>query len=216
LCRPAFNECDVAETCDGISTECPADNFSPIFTPCGSDNETDCDKKDFCDGTGFCLNNWVPNGESCGTEEDECTYGDQCSNGVCVQGSHKPKYTKCGNETESDCDNPDFCNGKGMCLTNWKHDGLPCGIGGDECRDQDTCFQGKCQPNGIKPDLTPCGKAEDECNQADVCRAGVCTSTPKPEFTPCGQQASEGLCDLPDSCDVSSTICHGVFSAEIQ
>ena len=37
VCRPAVNACDVAETCNGISTVCPADAKAPNNTFCTTD-----------------------------------------------------------------------------------------------------------------------------------------------------------------------------------
>jgi hypothetical protein len=34
VCRPAAGDCDVAETCDGTSNDCPADAFQPASTVC--------------------------------------------------------------------------------------------------------------------------------------------------------------------------------------
>lgn len=174
------------------------------------------------------MSHWLPNGEACGNEGDECTFGDQCLNGVCVGGHPKPKYTKCGDQSESECDLPDVCSGTGICEKNWRHDGSPCGFGGDDCNRPDTCYEGRCQSNGSLPDFTLCGnkddspcdhpdyciggecvdnleedgvlcgKDEDECNLADVCQTGVCTSTLKPNGIACGFLGDD--CNYGDSC----------------
>jgi cysteine-rich repeat protein len=44
LCRPASGQCDVEETCDGVSPDCPPDVFAPAGTRCSDD--------DACDGGG--------------------------------------------------------------------------------------------------------------------------------------------------------------------
>jgi len=83
-CRPPTGDCDIEESCDGVSPECPRDAFSPNVTVCrpaadecdvleyctGSSAEcptdefqpvgTDCDddiyctETEVCDGSGFC------------------------------------------------------------------------------------------------------------------------------------------------------------------
>lgn len=52
LCRPATDQCDVAESCDGVSTICPANQFQPDFTPC--DDGDACTTNDVC-FAGSCL-----------------------------------------------------------------------------------------------------------------------------------------------------------------
>jgi hypothetical protein len=48
-CRPAVGSCDVAETCDGSSTQCPADRFRPSGTMCRLSTAA-CDPTETCSG----------------------------------------------------------------------------------------------------------------------------------------------------------------------
>src|SRR5207253_241488 len=51
VCRPAAGECDVADTCDGVSDRCPADGFQPSSVVCrGAAGE--CDLAESCPGNG--------------------------------------------------------------------------------------------------------------------------------------------------------------------
>ena len=51
-CRASAGVCDVAENCDGVSNDCPADAFEPTTTTCtGTSNGGVCDATDHCSGT---------------------------------------------------------------------------------------------------------------------------------------------------------------------
>ena len=52
VCRPAAGQCDVAETCTGASTACPADGFKPNGTACDDSNA--CTTADAC-SNGACV-----------------------------------------------------------------------------------------------------------------------------------------------------------------
>ncbi|MGF1507929.1 MAG: hypothetical protein ACFB9M_00350 [Myxococcota bacterium] len=57
VCRPALDECDEAEFCDGSRTSCPADFFAFPGTPCNDQSSSECDAPDTCDGEGVCEEN---------------------------------------------------------------------------------------------------------------------------------------------------------------
>ena len=107
ICRPAVGVCDVIESCDGTSDDCPSDGFAtgslecqaaaglcpavqcsgadpscPLAILCEDGNEcTD----DSCDPGLGCVHPAVAEDTPC-NDSDECSVGDQCSAGVC-QGS---------------------------------------------------------------------------------------------------------------------------------
>ena len=49
ICRPAAGPCDVAESCDGTTADCPADGFKPATASCDDGNA--CTGGDHCSGT---------------------------------------------------------------------------------------------------------------------------------------------------------------------
>ncbi len=49
MCRPSAGDCDAAEVCDGVSTECPADVMVSMGTECRA-AAGDCDAPESCDG----------------------------------------------------------------------------------------------------------------------------------------------------------------------
>jgi MYXO-CTERM domain-containing protein len=77
-CRPVAGACDIAETCDGTTTTCPADRFVKIGTTCL--DATDCASAATCSGTGAACG--TPTSVSDGTACD----GDagSCKSGACV------------------------------------------------------------------------------------------------------------------------------------
>jgi len=74
VCRPAADVCDLAETCDGMSEECPADAFAPATTECRP-AAGECDAADFCTGDAAgCPNDArQPSGTACTDDENPCT-----------------------------------------------------------------------------------------------------------------------------------------------
>lgn len=54
----------------------------------------------------------------------ECQYGD-CLDGICIL-LNKAYGTACGDQSDTDCDNPDTCNNNGVCIGNKEPFGVPC------------------------------------------------------------------------------------------
>jgi hypothetical protein len=50
VCRPAVDLCDVDETCDGVSADCPADRFESSTYVC-SESIDPCDPAELCTGS---------------------------------------------------------------------------------------------------------------------------------------------------------------------
>jgi hypothetical protein len=53
VCRASAGDCDVAESCDGVSDLCPANGFAPSTTTCDDGNF--CSAEDQCNGGGLCV-----------------------------------------------------------------------------------------------------------------------------------------------------------------
>ena len=53
VCRGAADDCDVAEVCDGVGSNCPADAFAGAGTSCSSGDE--CLMEEHCDVGGLCI-----------------------------------------------------------------------------------------------------------------------------------------------------------------
>jgi hypothetical protein len=129
-----------------------------------------------------------------------CT-ADSCdpATGSCLH-SPLPAGTSCGDSSSGICDNPDRCDGAGVCLTNHVADGIPCGEVNSDCDLPDTCLAGSCHDNGVKPQGTLCGDSSaSQCDGPDTCNAfGACLPNNAPDGSPCGD--AESACVNADSC----------------
>ena len=85
ICRVSSGECDLAEKCDGINSDCPLDTFKPLDAPCGDGTVTDCNNADSCDGFGACRDNFVANLTACTDDGDACNGSESCDGaGACI------------------------------------------------------------------------------------------------------------------------------------
>jgi len=128
-CRPSAGECDVEETCDGISKECPSDKFTLAGTACADDGN-DC-TYDECDGVGACIHPPLADGTSC-DDGMYCTQSAECQGGQCT-GSGNPCT-----------DDGLFCNGVEYC----DEDNDSCESPGSPCQPEYSCNEtnDKCVP----------------------------------------------------------------------
>jgi len=196
------NQCDEPDTCDGAGACEP--NFIPAGTPCGSPGDTQCDNPDSCNGSGTCSPNREPDGTLCADDGNQCR-DDVCLSGVCVH-PVSPAGTPCGNQTATDCNNPDTCNGTGTCVSNLVSAGTPCGDQSDTvCTDPDTCNgTGTCLANHA-PDGTNCDDGSF-CNQGAMCVGGQCAGGS-------GVDCDDGLACTADSCNEAAQDCDNILIA---
>ena len=123
VCRPALpgDDCDQAEICDGVSTLCPTDVVKAAGTVCRTAAGA-CDVAETCNGTAK----------------------------TCPANGFQPPGTPCGDPADTDCTDPDTCNGTGVCLANDAANGTP-------CDDRLACTQGESCTNGV------CGGGTYQC-----------------------------------------------------
>jgi len=193
---PSDTECDDPDSCSGTGICLP--RHLPAGEPCGDPTDTDCDGADTCNGLGACATHVQPDGAACTTDSNDCT-ADICETGVCIH-PNKPADSPCGDPLNTDCDNPDTCDGLGLCLDNLEPDGLACTSDGNDCT-QDFCDIGVCvHPN--EPIDTPCGSpADTQCDDPDTCDgAGLCEPNFESNGFPCGTPADTDCTD-PDTCN---------------
>ncbi len=139
-CPDDGNVC-TKDQCDGAGT-C-AHPPEPVNTTCGNPTVTECDGADSCDGAGVCSPNFVISGTSCTPDANDCTRDVCDGDGSC---SHPPEAvgTSCGNPANTSCDDPDTCNGAGVCFANFAANGVSCSdvffCNGDErCNGEGAC-----------------------------------------------------------------------------
>ncbi|MCH8147115.1 MAG: hypothetical protein IH987_03865 [Planctomycetes bacterium] len=204
-------QCDAPDTCDGAGV-CES-NFTPLGTSCGDASISDCDNADICDGSGSCDSNHQPDDLACTDDGVECTQ-DLCATGACEH-PPQPVGTSCGDGSNTQCDNPDTCDGGGLCLDNFETGGATCGDPTDtDCDNPDSCNgSGACVEN-LEPIGTACGDpADTECDNADTCNGdGACLANFEVNEFPCGDPAST-QCDNPDTCNGGGTCLTNLESA---
>ncbi len=110
---------------------------SPTGTPC--DDANLCTADDACDA-GYCVG--TRSTGCCNTDADcndynACTF-DTCEVNVCVRTS-EPLGTACGSDADTNCTDPDTCDGAGVCLPNAAADGTT-------CPGAEPCTSGLCSP----------------------------------------------------------------------
>ncbi|MBU0717300.1 MAG: hypothetical protein KJ749_03550 [Planctomycetes bacterium] len=163
--------------------------------------------------------------------------GNDCTDDVCNPEdgtvTHPPfaAGTSCGDPSNTQCDNPDTCDGAGVCEPNVAPLGTPCGNPTDtECDGADTCDgAGTCADN-IQPVGEPCGDPTDnDCTDPDTCDgAGNCLDHDEPFGTPCddglfcnvdefctagacgggeARDCGDGLSCTTDTCDEDADVC---------
>lgn len=165
FCEPSLSTTDWSSVVEG--------------TPCGDGTDTVCDSPDACNGAGVCETNFKPDGLECPDDGNECTE-DFCITGLCA---HPPRDAgfACGDPSDTECDNPDTCDGAGGCLDNFESAGFACGDPSDtQCDNPDICDgSGSCTEN-LEETGFPCDDG-DVCTEDDICDVGNCAGTPIPE-----------------------------------
>jgi len=154
-CYPA-DTVNPENECQACIPEVSTSTWSPKLegAPCGNPIDTDCDSPDACDGAGVCESNPKPDGTECSDDGIECTF-DVCEAGSCTH-PPKPAGTACGDDTNTQCDDPDTCDGAGGCLDNHEPDGTTCDDE-DPCTGNDVCNTGHCVGT---PPLAPIVEAQ--------------------------------------------------------
>jgi hypothetical protein len=145
VCRGAAGACDVAESCNGVSTVCPADVVSSSGTTCRA-AEGACDAAESCNGvSAACPSDAVKSsGTTCRAAAGTCDVAESC-NGMaktCPADALKSGGTVCRAAVNT-CDLTEVCTGASA----------------------------SCPANGVKPDLSVC---QGPLGLPGVCLVGLC------------------------------------------
>lgn len=170
-----MNQCQI---CAPVATTTAWWN-RPKGTPCGNPSVTECTNADSCNGLGVCEENHKPDGIACIDDGVQCSF-DICSGGLCTH-PPRPNGVPCGDPSDTECDNPDSCDGLGACNPRYEVAGAPCGDPiMTQCDNPDICAgDGTCVVN-YAADGTPCNDL-DICTELDACESGLCVGEPIPE-----------------------------------
>lgn len=160
VCRPAVNECDLAEVCNGSSIACPTDKKKANGAACSSDGNS-C-TSDICQN-GLCTHPAKADREECDDDGNACTL-DICLGGVCT---HQPF------PDGAVCPGGACC--RGQCL-NTQTDEANCGGCGAACASGERCCGGKCV--NLLRDRANCGTCGKRCRKGS-CVNGRCKKKKK-------------------------------------
>jgi uncharacterized repeat protein (TIGR01451 family) len=170
VCRASAGACDVAETCSGSSTTCPADGRVASGSVCRAANGA-CDVAETCNGiNAACPNDgFSPALTSCRAATGQCDVAEVCTglSATCPVDTQKPNGTSC---SDGNLCATDSCQG-GSCVA-----GPPVTCNAlDQCHLPGTCnpATGQCS-NPTAPDGTQCSD-NDACSSGDQCVGGTCT-----------------------------------------
>src|SRR5439155_18941783 len=111
ICRVAAGVCDIAESCNGASNDCPADAFKPATTACRAATGA-CDIADSCTGSGPSCPVDAKKANGVGCSED----GNPCTTDLCDGSSNDCQHAP-GNPgavcrtAAGECDVPESCTG---------------------------------------------------------------------------------------------------------
>lgn len=177
VCREAAGECDLAETCDGVSAECPSDEKQSAGLVCNPATN-DCDVAEQCDGTtnacpldafqpvgAPCAGGFCDEGHMC---SDTCTPGASCTpSNICRTGQIScaggvPSCVEMGNVTNgTECQATEF-GAWGACGS----------------------FSGTCDETGSQD------RSVDDFN----CQSGACSRSSSSESRACMRGTEGGSC----------------------
>ncbi len=177
-CGPAgLSACSatpMAETCNGLDDDCNGQ------TDEGSCEDNNACTLDVCDGKAC---SHAPTPGACNADNNACTVGDSCQDGVCKPGAFKTCDD--GNPCTLDVCDP----AKGCTQTN--DDGVGCSDG-DACTTGDVCQAGAC-----KGSAKDCGAGSSCASAACDPSSGSCVTSPKADNLPCDDGSA---CTVGDAC----------------
>ena len=235
-CDPQLGVCEqkpISEgnPCDADSSNCTVGDTCVLGT-CTAGKAKNCDDSnpctdDECHPVDGCKN--LANVSVCDADDNACTQGDGCKQGICVPGAYKV----CDDDKLCTTDSCDIGTGK-CTFEGGPKNGQTCDADGSACTVGDLCKDGACSPGPIKScsDDNPC--TDDVCDKdggctytdnkdpcddgqactiGDVCKAGECASggaKPCDDVNVCTQDACDpntGKCDY-DKASTENTPCN--------
>jgi len=213
-CRAASGGCDVAESCTGSSTDCPADAFAAAGTTCRTANG-DCDVAESCDGSSAACPSdaFVAAGTGCRAANGDCDVAEACSgsSAACPPDGLAAAGTSCRPAIDA-CDAPEICTGtSASCPADQLvAAGTACRAAAGDCDVAEACTgsSAACPPDGVAPSGTACRAASGSCDAAEACD-GAAKDCPANGLAAAGTvcRAAVGPCDVAEACTGTSNSC---------
>ena len=207
-CRAAVDECDIAETCDGLGV-CPEDGFKAAGVACGDPTENTCTAADTCDGQGQCKRNDTGADTVCREAADECDLTERCDGaGACPVDSFVAAGTACGDSADTLCTDPDTCDGEGACNANDAATTTLCRPAVGDCDVAEQCSDGACPDDAVRADGVSCRSSAGPCDVAEACdgESALCPDDRIHEADFVCRPAV-GECDVAETCSGTSIAC---------
>jgi len=207
-CREARGVCDVAETCDGMSTECPRDVVTSTAVVC-REAAGDCDFPERCDGASVaCPADMVVGaGVECRPSAGRCDRVEACNgrSAACPVDVFAPADgTPCRPTVSGGCDAPEFCNGASAACPTDAFVALGFACSGGYCAGSSAMCLSGCTPGA------PCVVPDEPCSEGTVlCGAGGVPNCVPGALRLAGVECrpARGVCDVAEVCDGGSPSC---------
>jgi hypothetical protein len=222
-CRASTGQCDVAETCTGSSSVCPADGFASAATACTGTSQAgacDNDAADHCSGTAnTCLDQFQASSFTCRASAGQCDVAETCtgSSSVCPADGFASAATACTGASQGgacDDDAADHCSGTAnTCLDQFQASSFTCRASAGQCDVAESCTgsSGLCPIDGFASVATICTGASQggacDNDTADHCSGAANTCLDQFQASTFTCRTSTGQCDVAESCTGSSGLC---------
>ncbi len=201
VCRSSKGDCDLQETCTGLSPDCPSDSFKPPNTTCRSTLGA-CDAPETCTGyTPTCPNQNLPLPSSvmCREPSGVCTLPTYCDGLSFGCPGVQYRNTTC-RLAENSCDIADVCVvGNANCPANiYQPAGTPCVTDGTVCLANKTVCSGdsaSCILNGLPDSCDTPGVVDPVPFELTTCLSSVCLGGGE-----CTSTAIGGTCFIDGVC----------------
>jgi cysteine-rich repeat protein/ELWxxDGT repeat protein len=207
-CRPAAGDCDVAESCDGVSDMCPADALAAGVT-CRAAAGL-CDVAETCDGTSVaCPPDGFQVGTVCRAVAGECDVAETCDGTSAACPADGFQVGTLCRAVAGECDVAETCDGtSAACPADGFQAGTLCRAAAGPCDVAETCSgtSAACPPDTFQTGTT-CRAAAGDCDVAETCD-GTSADCPADAFqtgTTC--RAAAGDCDVAETCDGTGPAC---------
>ncbi|MEB2286379.1 MAG: hypothetical protein OZ922_17075, partial [Myxococcales bacterium] len=205
-CRPAAGVCDVAESCDGVGNDCPADGLASAATVCRPAAGV-CDITENCTGAGIdCPADALqPPTVECRAAAGPCDVAENCTGAGadCPADALQPPTVEC-RAAAGPCDVAENCTGAGAdCPADaLQPPTVECRAAAGPCDVAESCdgVSAACPADAFEPATVECRPDAGQCDVADFC-TGNDAACPPDAFEPDGTSCDDQLvCTVQDSC----------------
>jgi hypothetical protein len=207
-CRASAGDCDVAETCDGVSPLCPPDlKSTAVCRPSAGA----CDVAESCNGVdNDCpADTLQPSGEVCRAPAGVCDLAEQCT-GTSAQCPADAKSTAECRPSAGICDVAESCDGTNddCPADDFQPSSFECRTSAGVCDPAEQCTGTSATCPADAKSTAECRASAGICDVSESCD-GVNDDCPADDFQPSSFEcrASAGVCDPAENCTGSSAAC---------